>query len=64
MSVKGKCSRLEYFYINSVKPKNSIWKKIKKIMPQKNCEEAWSCIILFVEKYSKSRTLQVTELML
>ncbi|KAL8147241.1 hypothetical protein AgCh_004822 [Apium graveolens] len=35
-------SRLESFSINSVKPKNSMWKKIKKIMPQKNYEEAWS----------------------
>ncbi|KAL8120153.1 hypothetical protein AgCh_017332 [Apium graveolens] len=35
-------SRLEHFSLNSVKPKNSIWKKIKKIMPQKNYEEAWS----------------------
>ncbi|KAL8134742.1 hypothetical protein AgCh_009673 [Apium graveolens] len=25
-----------------IKPKNSIWKKIKKIMPQKSYEEAWS----------------------
>ncbi|KAL8145226.1 hypothetical protein AgCh_003428 [Apium graveolens] len=33
---------LEHFSLNSVKPKNSIWKKIKKIMPQKNYEEACS----------------------
>ncbi|KAL8148694.1 hypothetical protein AgCh_005886 [Apium graveolens] len=26
----------------NIKPKNSIWKKIKKIMPQKNYEEVWS----------------------
>ena len=42
MSVKCKWSRLEHFSLNSVKPKNSIWKKIKKVMPQKNYEEAWS----------------------
>ncbi|KAL8120623.1 hypothetical protein AgCh_017699 [Apium graveolens] len=35
---------LESFSINSAKPKNSIWKKIKKIMPQKNYEEAWKNI--------------------
>ncbi|KAL8089905.1 hypothetical protein AgCh_039389 [Apium graveolens] len=38
----SKGSRLESFSINSVKPKNSIWKKIIKTMPQKNYEEAWS----------------------
>ncbi|KAL8126417.1 hypothetical protein AgCh_013636 [Apium graveolens] len=40
-SVKMSKSRLKSFSINSAKPKNSIWKKIKKIMPQKNYEEAW-----------------------
>ncbi|KAL8094066.1 hypothetical protein AgCh_035811 [Apium graveolens] len=29
---------LSLFLVNSIKPKNSIWKKI---MPQKNYEEAW-----------------------
>ena len=33
-------------------------------MPQKNYEETWSWINLFWEKYSKSRTLQVTDLVL
>ncbi|KAL8124259.1 hypothetical protein AgCh_012052 [Apium graveolens] len=39
MSVKMFKGRLAYFSINSIKPKNSIWKKIKMIMPQKNYEE-------------------------
>ncbi|KAL8112988.1 hypothetical protein AgCh_020343 [Apium graveolens] len=41
-SVKMFKGRLESFSVNSIKPKNSIWKKIKKIMPQKNYEKAWS----------------------
>ncbi|KAL8146161.1 hypothetical protein AgCh_004048 [Apium graveolens] len=40
--VKKFKGRLESFSVNSIKPKNSIWKKIKKIMPQKNYEEGWS----------------------
>ncbi|KAL8112566.1 hypothetical protein AgCh_020041 [Apium graveolens] len=28
--------------INSLKPKNKLWKKIMKIMPQRQCQEAWS----------------------
>ena len=53
--------RLEYFYINSLTPKNKLWKKIMKIMPQRKCEEAWSLINMFWGKHSKSRNLQVTD---
>ncbi|KAL8093443.1 hypothetical protein AgCh_035356 [Apium graveolens] len=35
-------TRLSQIDNPNIKPKNSIWKKIKKIMPQKNYEEAWS----------------------
>ncbi|KAL8104798.1 hypothetical protein AgCh_028826 [Apium graveolens] len=35
-------TRLSKIDNHNIKPKNCIWKKIKKIMPQKNYEEAWS----------------------